>query len=43
MTITPSLEAGKSYQYQVRAQDGAGNWSAWKSGPATLPSPSRSG
>jgi hypothetical protein len=28
------LEAGKSYQYQVRAQDGALNWSAWKLGPS---------
>jgi Tol biopolymer transport system component len=32
-TITPSLEAGKTYQYQVRAQDQAGNWSTWKAGP----------
>jgi Tol biopolymer transport system component len=32
--INPSLEAGKTYQFQVRAQDNAGNWSAWSSGPA---------
>jgi hypothetical protein len=32
--ITPSLEAGKTYQFQVRAQDKVGNWSAWSAGPA---------
>jgi len=29
-TVTRNLEAGKTYQFQVRAQDGAGNWSDWK-------------
>ena len=33
-SITPTLEAGKSYQYRVRAQDKAGNLSAWKTSPA---------
>lgn len=27
------LEAGKTFRYRVRAQDLAGNWSAWKEGP----------
>jgi hypothetical protein len=31
--INRTLEAGKSYQFQVRAQDEAGNWSGWKQGP----------
>jgi hypothetical protein len=31
-TATPKLEAGKTYQFQVRAQDGAGNWSDWEQG-----------
>jgi hypothetical protein len=32
-TAKPTLGAGKTYQFQVRAQDGAGNWSGWKPGP----------
>jgi hypothetical protein len=31
--INRTLEAGKSYRFQVRAQDAAGNWSGWKQGP----------
>jgi len=33
-SVTPMLEPGKTYRYQVRAQDGAGNWSGWKPGPS---------
>jgi hypothetical protein len=33
-SITLKLELGKTYRYQVRAQDGAGNWSAWQQGPS---------
>jgi N-acetylneuraminic acid mutarotase len=33
-TKTPSLEPGKTYRFQVRAQDQAGNWSGWKQGPS---------
>ncbi len=33
-SATPKLEAGKTYRYQVRAQDSAGNWSGWKPGPS---------
>jgi hypothetical protein len=32
--LTVSLDPGKTYRYQVRAQDKAGNWSAWASGPS---------
>jgi hypothetical protein len=32
--LTVSLDLGKTYQYQVRAQDKAGNWSAWATGPS---------
>ena len=32
-TITPSLAPANTYQFQVRAQDQAGNWSAWQQGP----------
>jgi hypothetical protein len=31
-TTTLSVEAGKTHHFQVRAQDGAGNWSAWQPG-----------
>jgi hypothetical protein len=31
-TLTHSLDPGKAYQYQVRAQDQAGNWSLRKPG-----------
>ena len=31
-TITCSLTPGKTYQFQVRAQDQIGNWSSWRSG-----------
>jgi hypothetical protein len=30
--ITRSLTPGNTYQFQVRAQDQAGNWSSWKPG-----------
>ena len=33
-TITRSLTPGNTYQFQVRAQDQAGNWSNWKPGPS---------
>ena len=33
-SVSPMLEPGKTYRYQVRAQDGAGNWSGWKPGPS---------
>jgi Tol biopolymer transport system component len=33
-TLTVSLDPGKTYRYQVRAQDKAGNWSAWAAGPS---------
>ena len=33
-SVTPMLEPGRSYRYQVRAQDGAGNWTGWKPGPS---------
>ena len=32
--LTVSLDPGKSYRYQVRAQDKAGNWSEWVAGPS---------
>jgi N-acetylglucosamine-6-sulfatase len=32
-TNTLSLERGSTYRYMVRAQDKAGNWSAWAAGP----------
>jgi hypothetical protein len=32
-SITLDLERGSTYRYQVRAQDAAGNWSAWVAGP----------
>jgi hypothetical protein len=32
-TTNVSLQPGKSYRFQVRAQDQAGNWSGWKPGP----------
>jgi hypothetical protein len=32
-TSTRFLAPGNSYQFRVRAQDGAGNWSAWAAGP----------
>jgi hypothetical protein len=31
-TITRPLTPGNTYQFQVRAQDKAGNWSSWKPG-----------
>ena len=34
VTKTLSLEPGKTYRFQVRAQDQAGNWSGWKQGPS---------
>jgi len=32
-SITLNLERGSTYRYMVRAQDEAGNWSAWAVGP----------
>jgi hypothetical protein len=32
--ITRQLTPGKTYSFQIRAQDAAGNWSAWKPGPS---------
>ena len=32
--LTASLDPGTTYRYQVRAQDAAGNWSAWAPGPS---------
>jgi len=32
-SIVRFLEPGKTYQYQLRAQDQAGNWSEWKQAP----------
>jgi hypothetical protein len=32
-SITRELTPGKTYRFQVRAQDQAGNWSAWRQGP----------
>ncbi len=31
-TAKPTLEAGKTYQFQMRAKDNAGNWSDWAKG-----------
>ena len=31
-TTTLTLDPGKTYRYQVRAQDGAGHWSGWEQG-----------
>ena len=36
VTKTLSLEPGKTYRFQVRAQDQAGNWSGWKPGPSFM-------
>jgi hypothetical protein len=33
-TITLNLDPAKTYRFQVRAQDGTGNWSGWKQGSA---------
>lgn len=33
---TRFLAPGSSYQFRVRAQDGAGNWSGWEAGPQFL-------
>jgi hypothetical protein len=32
-STTVNVERGSTYRYQVRAQDEAGNWSAWVAGP----------
>ena len=33
-TAKPTLEAGKTYQFRVRAEDDEGNLSGWKAGPS---------